>query len=65
LVYSPYFKKKSQCPESSSYLYRPKDSRLSTTDDVKDSFYEELHSAFDKHHMKILLGDFKLAVKKI
>jgi exonuclease III len=31
------------------------------TDDVKDSFYEELERVFDKfpkHHMKILLGDF-------
>jgi hypothetical protein len=30
------------------------------TDDVKDSFYEELESIFDKfpkYHMKILLGD--------
>jgi hypothetical protein len=32
------------------------------TDDVKDSFYEELERAFDKfpkYHMKILLGDFQ------
>jgi hypothetical protein len=31
------------------------------TEDVKDSFYEELESAFvkfQKYHMKILLGDF-------
>jgi hypothetical protein len=31
------------------------------TDDVKDSFYEELECVFDKfpkYHMKILLGDF-------
>jgi hypothetical protein len=31
------------------------------TDDVKDSFYEELEhvfSKFPKYHMKILLGDF-------
>jgi hypothetical protein len=31
------------------------------SDDVKDSFYEELERVFDKfpkHHMKILLGDF-------
>jgi hypothetical protein len=31
------------------------------TDDVKDSFYEELECVCDKflkHHMKILLGDF-------
>jgi hypothetical protein len=31
------------------------------TDDVKDSFYEELERVFDKfpkYHMKILLGDF-------
>jgi hypothetical protein len=31
------------------------------TDDVKDSFYEELDCLFDKfstYHMKILLGDF-------
>jgi hypothetical protein len=32
-----------------------------TTDDVKDSFYEELERVFDtfpKRHTKILLGDF-------
>jgi hypothetical protein len=31
------------------------------TDDVKDSFYEELENVFDKfpkYHMKILLDDF-------
>jgi hypothetical protein len=31
------------------------------TDDVKDSFYEELERVFDKlpkYHMKTLLGDF-------
>jgi hypothetical protein len=31
------------------------------TDDVKDTFYEELECVFDKfpkYHMKILLGDF-------
>jgi hypothetical protein len=31
------------------------------TDDVKDSFYKELESVFDKfsrYHTKILLGDF-------
>jgi hypothetical protein len=31
------------------------------TDDVKDSFYEELEHAFDKfpkYYVKILLGDF-------
>jgi hypothetical protein len=31
------------------------------TDDVKDSFYEELERVFDKfpkYHMKILSGDF-------
>jgi hypothetical protein len=31
------------------------------TDDVKDSFYEELDRVFDKfpkYHMKILLGNF-------
>jgi hypothetical protein len=35
------------------------------TDDVKDSFYEELDRVFDKfpkYHMKILLGDFKAKV---
>jgi hypothetical protein len=35
------------------------------TDDVKDSFYEELEHAFDKfpkYHMKILLGDFNAKV---
>jgi hypothetical protein len=33
------------------------------TDDVKDSFYEELEHVFHKfpkHHMKILLGDFNV-----
>jgi hypothetical protein len=32
------------------------------TDDVKESFYEELERIFDKfpkYHMKILLGDLK------
>jgi hypothetical protein len=36
-----------------------------TTDDVKDSFYEELDRVFDKfpkYHMKILLGDFNAKV---
>jgi hypothetical protein len=35
------------------------------TDDVKDSFYEELQRLFDKfpnYHMKILLGDFNAKV---
>jgi hypothetical protein len=35
------------------------------TDDVKDSFYEELELVFDifpKYHMKILLGDFNAKV---
>jgi hypothetical protein len=35
------------------------------TDDVKDSFHEELECAFDKfpkYHMKILLGDFSAKV---
>jgi hypothetical protein len=35
------------------------------TDDVKDSFYEELECVFDKfpkYHMKILLGDFNAKV---
>jgi exonuclease III len=35
------------------------------TDDVKDSFYEELQRVFDKfpkYHMKILLGDFNAKV---
>jgi hypothetical protein len=35
------------------------------TDDVNDSFYEELECVFDtfpKHHMKILLGDFNAKV---
>jgi hypothetical protein len=35
------------------------------TDDVKDSFYEELEYMFDKfpkYHMKILLGDFNAKV---
>jgi hypothetical protein len=39
--------------------------REGKTDDVKDSFYEELELVFDKfpkHHMKILLGDFNAKV---
>jgi exonuclease III len=35
------------------------------TDDVKDSFYEELERVFDKflkYHTKILLGDFNAKV---
>jgi hypothetical protein len=35
------------------------------TDDVKDSFYEDLERIFDKfskHHMKILLGDINAKV---
>jgi exonuclease III len=35
------------------------------TDDVKDSFYEELERVFDKfpkYHRKILLGDFNAKV---
>jgi hypothetical protein len=35
------------------------------TDEVKDSFYEELECVFDKfpkYHMKILLGDFNAKV---
>jgi exonuclease III len=35
------------------------------TDDVKDSFYEELESVFDKfpkYHVKIVLGDFNAKV---
>jgi exonuclease III len=37
------------------------------TEDVKDSFYEELEHMFDKfpkYHMKILLGDFNAKVGK-
>jgi exonuclease III len=37
------------------------------TDDVKDSFYEELERVFDKfpkYHLKILLGDFNAKVSK-
>jgi hypothetical protein len=37
------------------------------TDDVKDSFYEELECVFDKlpkYHMKILLGDFNAKVDR-
>jgi hypothetical protein len=37
------------------------------TDDVKDSFYEELERIFDKfpkYHMKILLGDLNAKVGK-
>jgi hypothetical protein len=35
------------------------------TDDVKDSFYEELEHVFDKfpkYHTKVLLGDFSAKV---
>jgi hypothetical protein len=35
------------------------------TDDVKDSFYEEVEHVFDKfpkYHMKILLGNFNAKV---
>jgi hypothetical protein len=35
------------------------------TDDVKDSFYEELECMFDKffkYYMKILIGDFNMKV---
>jgi hypothetical protein len=38
------------------------------TDDVKDSFYEELECVFDKfpnYHMKILLGDFNAKVGRV
>jgi hypothetical protein len=38
------------------------------TDDVKDSFYEELERLFDKfpkYHMKILLEDFNTKIGKI
>jgi exonuclease III len=37
------------------------------TDDMKDSFYEDLERVFDKfpkYHMKILLGDFNAKVGK-
>jgi exonuclease III len=40
------------------YIHAPTEDK---TDDVKDSFYEELERVFDKfpkYHMKILLGDF-------
>jgi hypothetical protein len=35
------------------------------TDDIKDSFFEELEHVFDKfpkYHMKVLLGDFSAKV---
>jgi hypothetical protein len=35
------------------------------SDDLKDSFYEELEGVFDqfpRYHMKILLGDFNAKV---
>jgi hypothetical protein len=41
------------------------DSTEYKTDDVKDSFYEELERVFDnfpKYHTKILLGDFSAKV---
>jgi exonuclease III len=37
------------------------------TDDVKDSFYEELERVFDKfpkYHMQILLGDFNAKLRR-
>jgi hypothetical protein len=37
------------------------------SDNVKDSFYEELERVFDKfakYHMKILLGDFNAKVRR-
>jgi hypothetical protein len=43
-------------------VYAPTEDK---TDDVKDSFYEELEHLFDKflkYHMKILLGDFNAEV---
>jgi hydroxypyruvate isomerase len=43
-------------------VHAPKDDK---TDDVKDSFYEELEHIFDKfpkYHMKILLEDFNAKV---
>jgi exonuclease III len=43
-------------------VYVPTEDKI---DDVKDSFYEELESVFDKfpkYHMKILLGDFNAKV---
>jgi hypothetical protein len=39
-----------------------------TTDDVKNSFYEELEHVFDKfpkYHTKILLGDFNAKVGRV
>jgi endonuclease/exonuclease/phosphatase family metal-dependent hydrolase len=44
-------------------MFMPQDK----TDDMKDSFYEELEHVFDrfpKYHMKILLGDFNAKVGK-
>jgi hypothetical protein len=46
------------------YVHAPTEYK---TDDVKDSFYEEMECAFDKfskYHMKILLGDFNAKVGK-
>jgi hypothetical protein len=43
-------------------VHAPKEDK---TDDVKDSFYEEMERIFDKfpiYHMKILLGDFNAKV---
>jgi hypothetical protein len=43
-------------------VYTPTEDK---TDDVKDSFYEELERVVDKfpkYHMKILLGDFNAKV---
>jgi hypothetical protein len=43
-------------------VYAPTEDK---SDDIKDSFYEELEKIFDKfsrYHMKILLGDFNAKV---
>jgi exonuclease III len=34
------------------------------TDDIMDRFYEELEHVFDKHHLKILFGDFNTKVDR-
>jgi hypothetical protein len=75
-VHAPKTNKTKQTPwsESASELYRRSDRvhapTEDKTDDVKDSFYEELEHVFHKfpkYHLKILLVDFsaKLGRKNI
>jgi exonuclease III len=43
------------------YVHAPTEDK---TDNVKDSFYEEFERVLDKHHTKILLGDFNAKTGK-